>query len=269
MTLSQKLRIKPGTKVRLADHDPDATPGCKRREDVDAIFEKTTARLADLQYVLFAENRRSLLIVLQAMDTGGKDGTIRHVMTRLNPSGCDVKSFKAPNSLELSHDYLWRIHQAVPPRGEIGIFNRSHYEDVIAVRVHDLVPKDVWQKRFDQINSFERYLVDSNVTIIKFYLHISKAEQKKRLEARIEDPSKHWKLSPNDIEERKYWNKYQQAYQDVLDRCSPKWAPWFVIPSNKKWYRNYAVSQIVLETLEDMKLEYPEPTFDPSKLKIR
>ncbi len=203
------------------------------------------------------------------MDTGGKDGTIRHVMSRLNPSGCRVKAFKVPTAEELEHDFLWRVHQAVPPRGDFGIFNRSHYEDVIVVRVHGLKPRSVWEARYDQINAFERHLVENDVTILKFFLHISKDEQKKRIEQRIKDPTKRWKLAPSDFEERKFWNDYQRAYEDALNRCSTKWAPWFIIPADKKWYRNLAVSQIMVEALESMKMKFPKPTFDPSKLKLR
>ena len=268
MNLSDRLRVKPGRTITLSDYNADATPGCRKKEDVDEIFEETTKKLAELQYLLYAENKRALLVVLQAMDTGGKDGTIRHVLTRLNPAGCDVKAFKAPTAPELDHDYLWRIHHAVPPRGEIGIFNRSHYEDVIAVRVHRLTPRAVWEKRFEQINLFEHFLVENNVTIVKIFLHISKGEQKQRLEERIKNPERHWKLSPADLAERKYWRQYQKAYEGALSRCSTKWAPWFIIPADKKWYRDHAVSQILLETLESMKMKFPKPTFDPSKLKL-
>jgi len=269
MNLSERLRVKPGRKVALAGHDPRATPGFRGKRDADTILEKSIVRLSDLQYLLYAENKRALLIVLQAMDTGGKDGTIRHVMSGLNPSGCRVKAFKVPSAEEIEHDFLWRVHQAVPPRGDFGIFNRSHYEDVIVVRVHGLKPRSVWEARYDQINAFERHLVENDVTILKFFLHISKDEQKKRIEQRIKDPTKRWKLTPSDFEERKYWNDYQQAYEDALNRCSTKWAPWFIIPADKKWYRNLAVSQIMVETLESMRMKFPKPTFDPSKLKLR
>jgi len=269
MNLSERLRVKPGRKVALAGHDPRATPGFRGKRDADTILEKSIVRLSDLQYLLYAENKRALLIVLQAMDTGGKDGTIRHVMSGLNPSGCRVKAFKVPSAEEIEHDFLWRVHQAVPPRGDFGIFNRSHYEDVIVVRVHGLKPRSVWEARYDQINAFERHLVENDVTILKFFLHISKDEQKKRIEQRIKDPTKRWKLTPSDFEERKYWNDYQQAYEDALNRCSTKWAPWFIIPADKKWYRNLAVSQIMVEALESMRMKFPKPTFDPSKLKLR
>ena len=269
MDLNDKLIVKPGRKVELEDFDPDATPGFKEKPDVAAILQETAARMAELQYTMYAENKRSLLIVLQAMDTGGKDGTIRHVMNGLNPAGCDVTSFKVPSEEERDHDYLWRIHEHVPPRGDFGIFNRSHYEDVIVVRVHDLVPRPVWKQRYDQINAFERHLTDNNVKILKFYLHISKDEQKKRLLERIKDPEKNWKLSSADFEERKYWGDYQEAYEDALSKCSTEWAPWHIIPANKKWFRNLAVAEIMLETLEGMKMKFPKPKLDVSKLKVR
>ena len=269
MRLVDKLIVKPGRAVRLQEFDPDATPGFKEKPDVETILRETASKMATLQYLMYAEKKRALLIVLQAMDTGGKDGTIRHVMTGLNPAGVHVKSFKVPSEEEQSHDYLWRIHQAVPPRGDFGIFNRSQYEDVIVVRVHELVPPSVWKKRYEQINAFERHLVDNNVTILKFFLQISKEEQKRRILARTKDPQKCWKLSPADFAERKYWNDYQEAYQDALSKCSTDWAPWHIIPADRKWFRNLAVAEIMLETLESMKMKFPKPSFDPSKLKLR
>ena len=269
MNLIEKLRVNPGTKVDLRDHDPDATPGFKGKPDVDAILLKTCSRMAELQYLMYAENKRALLIVLQAPDTGGKDGTIRHVMTGLNPAGVQVKSFKAPTEDELDHDYLWRIHKAVPNYGEFGIFNRSHYEDVIVVRVHNLVPRPVWKNRYEEINAFERHLTENNVTILKFYLHISKAEQKRRLLERLEDKRKWWKLSEADFSERKYWSAYQAAYEDALTRCSTKEAPWHIIPANKKWFRNLAVAEIVLETLESLDMKFPKPKIDPTRIQLR
>ncbi len=269
MELAEKLRVKPGRKVALSDYDTDATPGYKQKPDTDGDLEKSTSKLAELQYRLYAENKRALLIVLQAMDTGGKDGTIRHVMSGLTPTGCVVKSSKVPTDEELSHDYLWRIHHAVPPRGEFGIFNRSHYEDVIVVRVHDLVPRSVWEKRYDEINAFERHLVQNDVTILKFFLHISKEEQKRRIQERIRDPERRWKLTPSDFKERKHWAEYQRAYEDAISKCSTKWAPWYIIPADKKWFRSLAVSRIMIETLESMKMKFPKASFDPTKLKLR
>jgi len=261
--------VRPGTKVRLKRVPTGATPGIKGKPDVEAILRKTAERMAVLQYLMFAESKRALLIVLQGMDTSGKDGTIRHVMTGLNPAGFRVTSFKVPSAEEMSHDFLWRIHNAVPPKGDFGIFNRSQYEDVIVVRVHDLVPRSVWKGRYEQINAFERHLALNGVTILKFFLHISKDEQKRRIQDRIKDPERCWKLSPADFKERAYWDHYQEAYEDALSKCSTEWAPWYVIPADKKWFRNLAVAEIMLETLESMKMKFPRASFDTTKLKLR
>ena len=220
----------------------------------------------ELQEVLYAQRKHALLIVLQAIDAGGKDGTIRTVMRGVNPQGCSVTSFKAPNSEELGHDFLWRVHKAIPSKGQIGIFNRSHYEDVLIVRVHELVPKSLWSLRYAHINDFERMLTDHGVTILKFFLHISKDEQKRRFQARLADRDKLWKVNPLDFEERKKWDDYVAAFEDAMTKCSTKWAPWYIIPSNKKWYRNLVISGIIVEALEGLKMEYPEPDFDPSKV---
>jgi len=268
MRLVERLMVKPGGKVRLSRIDTSDTAGVDDKSAAQPRLEKNLKRLAELQYLMYAEDRRSLLVVLQAMDAAGKDGVIRHVMTGLNPQGCQVTPFKAPSKEELDHDYLWRIHKEAPRRGEIGIFNRSHYEDVLVVRVHDLVPKRVWEKRFDQINAFERMLADEGTAILKFFLHISPEEQKRRFAARLEDETRHWKLSPADFEERKFWGAYQRAYEDAMSRCSTPSAPWFVIPSDRKWFRNLAVSQIIVETLESFHMKFPEPSFDVSKLKL-
>ncbi len=216
-------------------------------------------KLIKLQQLLYAENKHKVLIILQAMDSGGKDGTIRSIFKGVNPQGVKVASFKVPTETELSHDYLWRIHQKTPASGEIVIFNRSHYEDVLVVRVHGLVPENVWKKRFEQINEFESLLVDEGMTILKFFLCISKDEQKQRFIERIEDPEKQWKFNPNDIKEREYWNAYMQAYQDVLDKTSTKNAPWFVIPSNQNWYRDLIISRIIVDALKGLKMSYPQP----------
>ncbi len=208
-------------------------------------------------------------MVLQAVDAGGKDGTIRHVMSGLNPQGCRVTPFKVPSTEEREHDFLWRIHRAVPPRGEIGIFNRSHYEDLLVARVHHLVPKSVWEQRFDQINAFEKMLAGNDVLILKFFLQISKAEQLRRLQERISDPRKQWKLSEQDFSERAYWDRYMEAYEDLLRRCSTPWAPWFIIPADRKWYRNLAVSQIIADSLGALRMVFPKPTVDLTKLTLR
>lgn len=268
MKLRERFMVKPGERVRLENFDPDDTAGIDGKKTANKAVKKNIARLAELQYLLYAENKQALLVVLQAMDAAGKDGTIRHVMSGLNPQGCFVTPFKVPSALEADHGFLWRIHRAVPPKGEIGIFNRSHYEDVLVVRVHNLVPRAVWSKRYDQINEFEKLLADNNTRILKFFLHISKDEQKKRFQARLDDPTKHWKLSEGDFSERRYWDDYQEAYEDALSRCSTPWAPWFIIPANRKWFRNLAVSQIIVETLEGLKMKFPKPTLDVSSIRL-
>jgi PPK2 family polyphosphate:nucleotide phosphotransferase len=268
MGFRERFLVKPGSAVDLADHDPDFCAGLGGKDEAQKHLDKYRRRLADLQEVLYAESKRSLLIVLQAMDAGGKDGTIGHVMGSVNPQGFRVTSFKAPTPEELSHDFLWRIHKAVPRRGEIGIFNRSHYEEVLVVRVHDLVPKEVWSKRYDVINDFEAALAEGGVHVVKFFLHISKDEQRERLRDRLGDPRKQWKFNPDDLKERAHWKKYMQAYADAITRCSTPRAPWFVIPANKKWFRNLAVSRILVETLEGLDMKYPKPAFDPSTIKV-
>jgi PPK2 family polyphosphate:nucleotide phosphotransferase len=253
------IKVKPGQKVKLKDVDPDDTGKFKDKEEANEILDQNIERIAELQNVLYAESKHALLIVLQAMDAGGKDGTIRKIMSGINPQGVQVTSFKKPTEEELSHDFLWRIHEVVPPRGMISIFNRSHYEDVLVVRVHNLVPQKVWQKRYDHINNFERLLADSEVTILKFYLHISKEEQKERFEARLKQPHKRWKFNPADLPERTLWGDYMKAFEDVFERCSTEVAPWYIVPANKKWYRNVAISEVILNTLVGLDLKYPEP----------
>jgi PPK2 family polyphosphate:nucleotide phosphotransferase len=265
---SDKLLVKPGSKVKLADRDPDETYGWTK-EETEAEVAKHRAKLDELQELLYAERKHALLIVLQALDAGGKDGTIRHVMSGVNPQGCKVTSFKAPTTEELAYDFLWRVHKAVPLKGDIGIFNRSHYEDVLVVRVHKLVTKSVASKRYEQINDFESMLAENGMKILKFFLHISKDEQKRRLEARLKDPTKSWKASPADFAERRFWDDYITAYEDALSKCSVKHAPWYVIPANKKWFRNLAVSQIIVETLESMKMNYPKPQLELSQIVIK
>jgi len=263
----KELIVAPGSKVKLKDWDPDDTLGWEKGHKPKASCEKAIDQLDKLQYLLYAEHKRALLIVLQGIDAAGKDGTIRHVMTGCNPQGCHVTSFKKPSAEEMEHDFLWRIHEAVPEYGDIGIFNRSHYEDVLVVRVHDLVPKEVWSKRFDQINEFESILHRNNVHMLKFFLHISKDEQKKRFQERIDDPDRRWKVSQADFDERKFWDDYIAAYEDALSKCSTRHAPWFIIPANKKWFRNLAVSHIITQTLDDMHMKFPAPSIDVKKLK--
>jgi PPK2 family polyphosphate:nucleotide phosphotransferase len=265
--LARQLMVPPGSKFKLADFDPGSTFGVKK-EAAAAVLARNLERLAVLQYMLYAEARRSLLVVLQAIDAGGKDGTIRHVMSGLNPQGVDVTPFKVPEGAERRHGYLWRIHRVVPEWGKIGIFNRSHYEDVLVVRVHGMVPKSVWSRRFDQINDFERMLSENGTTIVKFLLYISKDEQAARFRERIDDRRKNWKFSPADLKEREYWDDYVAAYQDVLRRCSTRHAPWYVIPANHKWFRNLAVAEILRHALEDLHLKFPKPVADLSDIKF-
>jgi PPK2 family polyphosphate:nucleotide phosphotransferase len=265
--LREALRIRPGARVHLADVDPGATHGFDKA-DAEKATAAQLARLADLQDRFWAEAKRSVLVVLQGIDAAGKDGTINKVMEAFNPQGCPVSSFKVPSTEELAHDYLWRIHQRVPRKGEIGIFNRSHYEDVLVVRVHDLVPKAVWSKRYDQINDFERILTDNGTTIVKFFLTIDREEQRERFQARYDDPTKRWKFSMGDLEERKRWDDYQAAFDDALSKTSTASAPWYVIPANRKWFRNLAVSTILADTIADLKPAYPAPPDLPPDLVI-
>lgn len=265
--LRETLRVVPGSRVELGAIDAGNTHG-HRKARIDAELAAAHARLSDLQDRLWAEGRHAVLVVLQGMDAAGKDGTIRNVMGAFNPQGCSVSSFKVPTPIELAHDFLWRIHQRVPARGEIGVFNRSHYEDVLIVRVNSLVPKAVWSRRYRRINDFETTLGDAGTTILKFYLHIDAAEQKQRFEARLGDPTKSWKFKLADLEVRERWDEYMAAYEEALSRCSTNVAPWYVIPANKKWFRNLAVAEILADTLAALDPRYPEPEALPSDLVI-
>jgi PPK2 family polyphosphate:nucleotide phosphotransferase len=252
-----RYRVEPGDPVRLAEVDPDESEHYKRKKDVADELKRQRDRISDLQARLYGEQKRSLLIVLQAMDTGGKDGAIKGVFQGVNPQGCQVWSFKAPSNEEAAHDFLWRYHQKTPPRGMIHIFNRSHYEDVLIVRVKDLVPESVWKPRYEAINQFEHALTLAGVTVLKFYLHISKDEQKRRLESRLADPDKRWKFSTNDIKERAYWDEYMAAFEDAINQCTTAHCPWYVIPANKKWYRNLVLARTIADTLEAMNPKFP------------
>jgi PPK2 family polyphosphate:nucleotide phosphotransferase len=254
-----RYRVEPGAGLRLADVDPDESEHYARKKDVVPELERNRERIADLQGRLYAENRRSVLLVLQAMDTGGKDGTIKHVFQGVNPQGCQVWSFKAPSAEESGHDFLWRYHQRVPQRGMLGIFNRSHYEDVLVVRVKDLVPEEVWRPRYQVINQFEHALTLSGVTVLKFYLHISRDEQRRRLESRLADPDKRWKFSANDLRERRHWDAYMDAFEEAIGNTSTEHAPWYVVPANNKWYRNLVIARTIADTLEAMDPRYPAP----------
>jgi len=242
-------RIKPGEKVNLKDYDPDFTADITQ-DKAAPFFNELSLELGDLQEMLYAAGLNSVLIVLQGMDTSGKDGTIKRVMAQVNPQGCRVESFKVPTEEELAHDFLWRVHKVVPRRGMLTIFNRSHYEDIIVVRVHELVPKEAWKLRYNHINDFEQLLVENGTIVLKFFLHISKDEQKKRLEARELEVEKAWKLSAGDWREREYWDEYQEAYEDALSKCSTDQAPWYIVPANKKWFRNLAVADVIVRELK-------------------
>ena len=259
----KRYLIKPGQKVDLSDVDPADSSEFKggKREGL-AEVNRLVSDLDALQELLYAEHRHKVLIVLQAMDTGGKDGTIRRVFEGVNPQGVRVASFKVPTPFEMDHDYLWRVHSEVPARGEIVIFNRSHYEDVLVVRVHDLVPPEVWKRRYEQINEFERMLAAEGTTILKFFLHITPAEQKKRLLARLKDETKQWKYNPADLKERELWRPYMHAYADVLSKTSTDYAPWHVVPGDRKWYRDWVVATILVDALKGLKMKYPVPQFD-------
>jgi len=252
----KRFLVQPGHAVRLAGVDPNETEGHSKAESLDKI-KADLKRLTSLQERIFAERKHRVLIVLQGIDASGKDGTISHVMTGFNPQGCRVVGYGVPSAVELAHDYLWRIHDAVPGNGEIVIFNRSHYESVLVERVHDLVSKDVWSRRYDQINAFEELLSREGTTIIKFFLHIDRDEQLARLKARYEDPTKRWKFKVGDLKERALWEDYTTAFEDALRKCSTKIAPWYVIPANHKWFRDLAVGDIVADVLDGLRPEYP------------
>jgi PPK2 family polyphosphate:nucleotide phosphotransferase len=257
-----QFRVQPGTKVKLNDIDPGFKEHHENHQQAEVEIAHYQKRLCELQDLLYAERRHSLLICLQALDTGGKDGTINHVLAAMNPQGCRVAAFRQPSVAEAAHDFLWRAHRAAPAGGEVVIFNRSHYEDVLVVRVHGLVPKDVWSCRYERINAFEKGLVEHDTHILKFYLHISKEEQLTRFKARLDDPTKRWKISEADYKERDFWDDYMVAYEDALSRCSTEHAPWFVIPANHKWFRNLAVARILVEHLEALKMNYPKAIVD-------
>jgi PPK2 family polyphosphate:nucleotide phosphotransferase len=261
------LRIEPGSRVDLRAFNP-GDKGDLDKEGGRPMYSALNDRLEALQEVLYAEGRHRVLVVLQATDTGGKDGTIRRVFDGVNPQGVKVASFKRPTEAELAHDYLWRVHPHVPGNGEMTIFNRSHYEDVLVVRVHELVPEERWSRRYEHINTFEKLLTDEGTTIVKLFLHISREEQRERLQARLDDPSKHWKFSLGDLDERRRWDDYQRAFADMLENTSTPWAPWYVVPADRKWYRDVAVASILVKTLESLDMRYPRNTEDLSDVVI-
>jgi len=267
MEYSRSFRVKPGKKVDLDNLGADFKPDNLDRKEVEQQFGSLTEKLRDFQHLMYAEDKRSLLVVLQGRDAAGKDGTIRQVFGPMNPQGCRVTSFKVPSKIEAAHDFLWRYHVAAPRRGMVGIFNRSHYEDVLVVRVHDLVPKKVWSKRYDHINAFEKLLADNGTLVLKFYLHIDREEQLERFKKRIDNPKKNWKISGADYSERPYWDSYTKAFEDAISKCSTDNAPWFVIPANRKWFRNLVIADIVVDAMEGLKMRYPDPSVDMEEIR--
>ena len=266
--MPQPFIVEPGKKVELSDFPTSVDQNKIDKKKAKKVISTNAVEMADLARRMYSENKRSILLVLQGMDTAGKDGTIRAVMRGMNPRSCQVVSFKKPTEVELDHDFLWRIHKTVPRRGNIGIFNRSHYEDVLVVRVHNIVPESVWSQRYEQINKFEELLTANGTTIVKCFLHISKEKQRERLQERIDLPEKNWKFNPADLAERKKWDDYQTAYRVTLNKCSTKHAPWNVIPSDRKWYRNLVVSNLMLETLRKMDPQYPKAKEDISGMVV-
>jgi PPK2 family polyphosphate:nucleotide phosphotransferase len=259
----KRFRVEPGSKVDLRKFDPGSTKGFKGgKKEAEKRFAPLNQRLDTIQEALWAEHKHKVLVVLQGIDTAGKDGTIRHVFQGVNPLGVRAVALKVPTQEEKDHDFLWRIHSKVPGAGEMVIFNRSHYEQVLPVRVLKLEPPEVWHRHYDQINDFERLLAETGTTVLKFFLHISKDEQKKRLQERLDDPAKLWKFRKGDLLDRGHWDEYMKAYEDILNRTSQKWAPWYVVPSDKKWFRNLVVATVLVETLEDLGIKLPQPEED-------
>jgi PPK2 family polyphosphate:nucleotide phosphotransferase len=264
----KKLIVKPDSKIRLKHFDPGYHGKHESRESAQPEIQKHIQKMQELQYLMYAENKHSLLIVLQGLDAAGKDGVVRHVLTGMNPSGCVAVNFKQPTAEDLDHDFLWRVHPHVPGKGSVAIFNRSHYEDVLVARVHNLVPEKVWSKRYDQINDFEQLIAtENNTTILKFFLHISKEEQLERFKKRLDDPARQWKISDSDYKERDYWKDYIAAFEDVLTKTSTEHAAWFIIPSNHKWFRDLSISKIIASTMEEMDMHFPKPTVNLAEIR--
>lgn len=266
----EKYWVKPGTRLDLGSMDPGekALFNGQDRLDFAPQFDELQDELQDLQKKLYAQNKHRVLVVMQAMDTGGKDGCIKHVFSRIDPQGIHVRSFKKPSEEEMSYDFLWRVHSKVPHRGQLVIFNRSHYEDIIAVRVKKIFPDEVWKRRQRHIVEFERMLAEEGTTIVKIFLHISKAEQKRRLESRLADPIKHWKINPDDLVDRAHWEDFMTAYEDVITKTSTEYAPWYIVPADRKWYRNLCVARIMLDTLKKLNMEFPPINWDPKSIRI-
>lgn len=267
MNYTKRFKVKAGSKIDLANIDAGFKDKFESHEHALPEIEAYDQKIHDLQYLMYAQGEHSLLIVLQGRDAAGKDGTINHVLSAMNPQGCNVTGFKVPSKEEAGHDFLWRYHKATPNRGHVAIFNRSHYEDVLIQRVHNMVPKSIWSKRYKHINNFEALLHDNKTTILKFYLHIDAEEELERFKQRIDDPARHWKISDADYAERPYWDEYTKAFNSAISKCSTENAPWFVIPSNHKWFRNLAISKIIAETMESLNMKFPAPTVDINDVK--
>ncbi len=268
-TATERYQVKPGSKVKMADWSTrDKKLYDMPKEDSWDLLHGLRRELQALQKMLYAQGKHKVLIVIQAMDTGGKDGCIRHVFSNVDPQGITVTPFKAPSSEERAHDYLWRIHEHTPANGHIAVFNRSHYEDIIAVRVKKLAPEEVWKKRYEHIVNFEKMLTDEGTLILKFYLNISNEEQRERLQARLDDPAKHWKFNPDDLKDRARWGEFMDVYEEVISKTSSEHAPWFMIPADRKWYRNLVVAEIVRDALKRLDMEYPEISWDPETVQI-
>ena len=265
----ERYWVRPGTQVDFGNHDSgEKTLFQGNKDELESQFDELQHQLQQLQKVLYAQNKHRILVVMQAMDTGGKDGCIKHVFSRIDPQGIQVRSFKKPSEEELAHDFLWRVHAKVPSTGQMVIFNRSHYEDIIAVRVKKIYPDEVWIRRQRHVIEFERMLAEEGTTVVKIFLHISKDEQKKRLESRLENPAKHWKINPDDLVDRARWSEFMTAYEDVIGKTSTEHAPWYVVPADRKWYRNLCVARIMLDTLKKLNMEFPAINWDPKDLKI-
>lgn len=266
----ERYWVKPGTKVDLGKIDGNEKILFRGggKNDFEPQFDALQDELQELQKKLYAQNKHRILVVMQAMDTGGKDGCIKHVFSRIDPQGIHVRSFKKPSEEEMAYDYLWRVHSKVPHRGQLVIFNRSHYEDIIAVRVKKIFPDEVWKRRQRHVVEFERMLAEEGTTIVKIFLHISKAEQKRRLESRLADPAKHWKVNPDDLVDRAHWDEFMTAYEDIIGKTSTEFAPWYVVPADRKWYRNLCVARIMLDTLKRLNMEFPAISWNPMSLKI-
>jgi len=268
--VTKRYRVKPGQKVKLKEWNPsDKSLFNMSKEESLAVMDGLRTDLKLLQQKLYAQGKHKLLVVIQAMDTGGKDGCVRHVFSSVDPQGIFVTPFKKPSEEELAHDFLWRVHEKVPAKGEIAVFNRSHYEDIIAVRVKEIYPKSVWEKRYRHVKDFEKMLVDEGTVILKFFLNISKDEQKERLQARLDNPEKHWKFNPDDLKDRARWDEFMKVYEDVLEKTSTDDSPWFVVPSNRKWHRNLCVATIVIEALRELEMNFPEPTWKAADMQVK